>query len=108
MLRALQAWRSPPARPSSPCFAALASLVLLGGCTGNFSMGDLLPGSSPSAPSQSATNIGEGQVKVGHGNADMRDAGAIRHAIPPTDWVVQVSTTWRITSWPRRMLRVST
>ena len=36
---------------------------------------------------------GEGHVKVGHGNADMRDAGAIRHAVPPTNWVEQESTT---------------
>jgi ABC-type branched-subunit amino acid transport system substrate-binding protein len=37
--------------------------ILLGGC-GSFSVGDLLPGSAP-APSQPATSIGEGQVKVG-------------------------------------------
>jgi thioredoxin 1 len=28
---------------------------------------------------------GEGRIEVGHGNADMRDAGAIRHAVPPTN-----------------------
>jgi ABC-type branched-subunit amino acid transport system substrate-binding protein len=38
--------------------------ILLGGCTGNFSVGDLLPGSAP-GPAQPATSIGEGQVKVG-------------------------------------------
>jgi thioredoxin 1 len=27
----------------------------------------------------------EGRIEVGHGNADMRDAGAIRHAVPPTN-----------------------
>jgi branched-chain amino acid transport system substrate-binding protein len=38
--------------------------MLLGGC-GSFSVGDLMPSSSPSAPSQPAANIGTGQVKVG-------------------------------------------
>ena len=61
MFRVLQA--SPPLRAS--WFAALASAVLLAGCSGNFSMGDLLPGTTPSAPSQPAGSIGEGQVKVG-------------------------------------------
>jgi branched-chain amino acid transport system substrate-binding protein len=65
MSLALQASRYRPARPRSPWFAALASFVLLAGCSSNFSMGDLLPGSGPSAPSQPATAIGEGQVKVG-------------------------------------------
>jgi ABC-type branched-subunit amino acid transport system substrate-binding protein len=41
--------------------AALAFLLLLAGCSG---MGDL-PGASPGAPSQPATNIGEGKVKAG-------------------------------------------
>jgi ABC-type branched-subunit amino acid transport system substrate-binding protein len=41
--------------------AGLASLLLLAGCSG---MGDL-PGASPGAPSQPATNIGEGKVKAG-------------------------------------------
>ena len=61
MFRVLQA--SPPLRAS--WFAALASAVLLAGCSGNFSMGDLLPGTTPSAPSQPSGSIGEGQVKVG-------------------------------------------
>jgi len=61
MFRVLQA--SPPLRAS--WFAALASAVLLAGCSGNFSMSDLLPGVTPGAPSQPAGSIGEGQVKVG-------------------------------------------
>jgi branched-chain amino acid transport system substrate-binding protein len=44
---------------------ALASAVLLAGCSSNFSMGDLMPGSSPAPPAQPASNIGEGKVKVG-------------------------------------------
>jgi branched-chain amino acid transport system substrate-binding protein len=64
MLRVLQGRRSRPARPSSPWFAALALAILLGGCSGNFSVGDLLPGSTP-GPSQPASSLGEGQVKVG-------------------------------------------
>jgi branched-chain amino acid transport system substrate-binding protein len=64
MLRLLQARTCRPARPAIPRFAALAFAILLGGC-GSFSVGDLLPGSSPSAPSQPAANIGTGQVKVG-------------------------------------------
>src|SRR5262245_53616914 len=64
MLRYLQArsWR--PARLSSPWFAAVALAILLGGCSGGFSVGDLLPGSS-AGPSQPGSSIGEGQVKVG-------------------------------------------
>ena len=65
MFRALQALTSSPARrSSSPWFAALASAVLLAGCSGSFSVGDLLPGSQSAAPAAS-TNIGEGKVKVG-------------------------------------------
>ena len=65
MFRALQALTSSPARrSSSPWFAALASAVLLAGCSGSFSVGDLLPGSQPATPAAS-TNIGEGKVKVG-------------------------------------------
>ena len=62
MLRALEAWTAPVAR--APWLAALASAVLLASCSGNFSMSDLLPGST-SAPSQQSTSIGSGQVKVG-------------------------------------------
>src|SRR5262245_8199989 len=61
MFAVWQAWRSRPARARPPWFAALASLLLLAGCSG---MGDL-PGSAPSAPAQSASNIGEGKVKAG-------------------------------------------
>jgi branched-chain amino acid transport system substrate-binding protein len=64
MSRVLQDRRTWPARPSSPWLAALALAVLLGGCSANFSVGDLLPGSAP-GPSQPASNIGEGKVKVG-------------------------------------------
>src|SRR6202011_2841446 len=39
--------------------------VLLAGCSGNFSLGDLLPNSSPTPPSQPTSSIGTGQVKVG-------------------------------------------
>src|SRR5262244_2173789 len=49
------------ARASSPWRAALASIILLAGCSGN--LPDL--GSSPGAPSQPASNIGEGKVKAG-------------------------------------------
>ena len=41
------------------------SAVLLAGCSGSFSVGDLIPGSQPAAPAQSTSNIGEGKVKVG-------------------------------------------
>jgi ABC-type branched-subunit amino acid transport system substrate-binding protein len=64
MSRVLQDRRTRPARPSSPWLVSLALAVLLGGCSGNFSVGDLLPGSAP-GPSQPASNIGEGKVKVG-------------------------------------------
>jgi branched-chain amino acid transport system substrate-binding protein len=63
MSRALQALTSSPARRS--WFAALASAVLLAGCSGSFSVGDLLPGSQTGAPAQPSGNIGEGKVKVG-------------------------------------------
>ena len=62
MLRVLQA---------SPLSRAWRSLVLAGwavllaGCSGNFSLGDLLPNSSPTPPSQPTSSIGTGQVKVG-------------------------------------------
>jgi ABC-type branched-subunit amino acid transport system substrate-binding protein len=38
---------------------------VLSGCSGGFSLSDLLPSSSPSAPPQSTGSIGTGQVKVG-------------------------------------------
>src|SRR5512144_2102786 len=63
MLRALQAWRRRPARASCPWLAALAAVAVLAGCSGN--LGELAPGSSPGAPSQPSTNIGEGTVKAG-------------------------------------------
>ena len=61
MFAVWQAWRSRPARVSSPWLAVLASLLLLAGCSG---MGDL-PGSAPNAPAQSTSNIGQGKVKAG-------------------------------------------
>jgi branched-chain amino acid transport system substrate-binding protein len=61
MFRAQQA--TPPARAS--WLVALASAALLAGCSSNFSMGDLMPGSSPAPPAQPASNIGEGKVKIG-------------------------------------------
>ena len=64
MLRDLQARRPRPVPTSSLWLVAVALAILLGGCTGSFSVGDLLPGSAP-APSQPAASIGEGQVKVG-------------------------------------------
>jgi ABC-type branched-subunit amino acid transport system substrate-binding protein len=45
-------------------FAPLIA-TLLAGCSGNFSLGDLLPSSSSGAPSQPSTSIGTGQVKAG-------------------------------------------
>jgi branched-chain amino acid transport system substrate-binding protein len=63
MFRVLKAWTSPA--PRTARFAALASALWLAGCSGSFSVGDLLPGSSSSPPSQPATNIGAGQVKAG-------------------------------------------
>jgi ABC-type branched-subunit amino acid transport system substrate-binding protein len=62
MLRVLQA---------SPVSRAWRSLVLVGwavllaGCSGNFSLGDLLPGSSSAPPAQPTSSIGTGEVKVG-------------------------------------------
>jgi branched-chain amino acid transport system substrate-binding protein len=44
--------------------AVLGSVLLLAGCSG-FSVGDLLPSSTPSAPTQPASNVGTGAVKVG-------------------------------------------
>jgi len=56
-----QAWGSRPARACSAWLAALASIGLLAACSGN--LPDLA--SSPGAPQQSTTNIGEGKVKAG-------------------------------------------
>jgi branched-chain amino acid transport system substrate-binding protein len=65
MFRAMQA-RTSPARPSSPWFAAVMSAFLLAGCSGGFSVGDLIPGTTQSTtPAQSTGSIGEGAVKVG-------------------------------------------
>jgi len=60
MLQVLPAWKSP--RPASRWLTALASLLLLAGCSGT--MSDLLSGSAPSTPSQVGSNIGSGQVKA--------------------------------------------
>ena len=61
MFGGLQAWGSRPARACSAWLAALAAIGLLAGCSGN--LPDLA--SSPGAPQQPTTNIGEGRVKVG-------------------------------------------
>src|SRR6516164_9421487 len=61
MFGGLKSRGSRPARASSAWWAALASVILLAGCSGN--LPDL--GSSPGAPSQPAANIGEGKVKAG-------------------------------------------
>ena len=50
-----------PAGASSPWWAALASIVVLAGCSGNLPNLD----SSPGAPSQATSHIGEGKVKAG-------------------------------------------
>lgn len=60
MSAGLQAWRPWPAQTASPGLAALASILLLAGCSG--SLPDL---ASPSgAPSPPTTHIGEGAVKA--------------------------------------------
>jgi branched-chain amino acid transport system substrate-binding protein len=61
MLGGRQAWGSRPARACSAWLAALASIGLRAGCSGN--LPDLA--SSPGAPQQPTTNIGEGKVKAG-------------------------------------------
>ncbi|HET7019250.1 MAG TPA: penicillin-binding protein activator [Xanthobacteraceae bacterium] len=61
MFGGLQAWRSRPARTSFAWLAALTSLAVLAACSGN--LPDLA--SSPSAPQQPTTLIGEGKVKAG-------------------------------------------
>src|SRR2546430_10126938 len=50
-----------PAAASSRWWAALASIVVLAGCSGNLPNLD----SSPGAPSQATSHIGEGKVKAG-------------------------------------------
>jgi branched-chain amino acid transport system substrate-binding protein len=61
MFGGLQAWRSGPARMSFAWLAALTSIALLAACSGN--LPDLA--SSPGAPQQPTTLIGEGKVKAG-------------------------------------------
>jgi branched-chain amino acid transport system substrate-binding protein len=64
MFRVLQASR--PLPPVFRSLVVLGSALVLAGCSGGgFSLGDLLPSSSPSAPSQPTSSIGTGQVKVG-------------------------------------------
>jgi branched-chain amino acid transport system substrate-binding protein len=65
MSRAPQARTPLRARASSAWFAAVVCGLLLAGCSGSFSVGDLIPGSAPSAGSAPTSNIGTGQVKVG-------------------------------------------
>ncbi len=80
MFRVLQAWTV------SRCWlGALAVALVLGGCSGGLSVGDLIPGSSLKPPAQSGS-IGQGQVKValilplsGSGNAAVA-AGSMRNA----------------------------
>src|SRR5215469_8023459 len=61
MFGGLKSRGSRPARASSPWWAALASIALLAGCSGN--LPDLA--SSQGAPQQPTTLIGEGKVKAG-------------------------------------------
>src|SRR5215472_13118283 len=64
MYRVLEAWKAPVARRRY--LAALACALALAGCSGGVSIGDLMPGSSPSAPApQPGGSIGQGQVKAG-------------------------------------------
>jgi ABC-type branched-subunit amino acid transport system substrate-binding protein len=62
MFRVLEGWKAPAA--CRLWLAGLAAALLLTGC-GGFSVGDLLPGSTPTTPAQPAGSIGEGQVKAG-------------------------------------------
>ena len=62
MLRVLQA--SPVSR-RWPSLVLVGWALVLAGCSGNFSLSDLLPNSSPTPPSQPTSSIGTGQVKVG-------------------------------------------
>ncbi len=64
MHRKLQAWTPARSRRAVLRLGALGGAFLLAGCGGgNVSFGDIF-GSQPSTPSQPATNIGQGQVKV--------------------------------------------
>jgi hypothetical protein len=66
MCRVLQTRLRAPTRRVAAWLAVLASVVVLGGCTGGVSLGDMFSSSSaPSGPTQPSTNIGTGQVKVG-------------------------------------------
>ena len=60
MVGGLKSRGSRPVR-ASPWWAALASIVVLAGCSGNLPNLD----SSPGAPSPAASHIGEGKVKAG-------------------------------------------
>jgi ABC-type branched-subunit amino acid transport system substrate-binding protein len=62
MFPVLNAWTSPVVRAS---WLAALTAVSLAGCSGSFSIGDLLPGSASTPSQQPSTHIGSGQVKAG-------------------------------------------
>ena len=67
MFRAFEAWKLRSARASPVAGRRLGPGIsgLAGELLRNFSMSDLLPGSTSNAPAQQSTNIGTGKVKVG-------------------------------------------
>src|SRR5262249_7687839 len=56
---------SRPTRVWFPWLAGLASAVVLAGFSGNFSIGNLMPGGTPGGPPQASASIGAGEVKAG-------------------------------------------
>ena len=65
MYRVLQVPRLGLARVLRCVAAVIGAALLTAGCSGNFSVKDLLSSSPASAPAQPTTNIGTGQVKAG-------------------------------------------